>query len=296
MKTVDVQTRIDIKNVLVATDFSAAGRSALPYAGDIAQRYGANLYALHVRPSTVNPMTQRADWSALIEAAEKETKAQERMLRESIPWMEMEVVIREGDLWSELTSVIEENNIDLLVVGTRGRTGIRKFFLGSVAEEIFRKAPCPVLTVGPSCASEFRRGQISEILCAVSFNSESKKDVEYALSLAQEFQARLTMLHVITQPNFGEIVTPEQLKTACQHLLRDLVPSASEEWCKTRFLVEQGPIAEKILDVADRSETDLIVLGVRKPAGLPGAATHLPIATAHKVVSHANCPVLTVRS
>jgi len=295
MKTVDAPIRIDIKNVLVATDFSPAGSAALPYAGDIAKRYGANLYALHVRPPAVNPMTQPATWPALIEAAEKETKAQEQMLREAIPWMETKTIVREGDLWSVLASEIERNHIDLLVVGTRGRTGVRKFFLGSVAEEILRQAPCPVLTVGPSSESEFRRGQISEILCAVSFTPEMKKSVEYALSLAQEFQARLTMLHVITEPKACEIVTPEQLKGACEHLLREMIPPESEEWCKARFVVEQGPIAEKILDVANRNKTDMIVLGAHKPSGFPGAATHLPIATAHKVVSHANCPVLTVR-
>ena len=81
----------------------------------------------------------------------------------------------------------------------------------------------------------------------------------------------------------------------CGDMLRNLVPPDAELWCEPKCVVERGDSAEKILDVAGRTTADLIVLGVRKPGGVAGAATHLPIATAHKIVSHARCPVLTVR-
>jgi nucleotide-binding universal stress UspA family protein len=74
-----------------------------------------------------------------------------------------------------------------------------------------------------------------------------------------------------------------------------LVPPEAEMWCELHFAVEHGPAAEKILEVAKQRKADLIVLGVRRPSGFPGAATHLPMATAHKVFTHAACPVLTVR-
>jgi len=296
MTTLGTSTRIDIKNVMVATDFSPAGASALPYATEFAKRYGANLFALHVRPSSVNPMTQPSTWQTLSESAQAEMEVEKEMLRKSFPGLRPEVIIEEGDLWTVMSSAIEKNKIDLLVVGTRGRTGMRKFFLGSVAEEIFRQAPCPVLTVGPHSPGEFRSGRISEILYATDFSPSSTKGAEYALSMAQEFEARLTLLHVIPKQGANDFVIPEMVKESCERLLRNLVPSESELWCEPRFMLEQGLPAEKILEIAYNKKVDLIVLGVHKPTGMPGAATHMPFAIAHKVVAHAPCPVLTVHS
>jgi nucleotide-binding universal stress UspA family protein len=85
------------------------------------------------------------------------------------------------------------------------------------------------------------------------------------------------------------------LVQSSSQLLRKLVPTEADLWCVPEYVVEKGDPAEKILEVAARTGAELIVLGVRQPSGFPGAATHLPIATAHKVVSHSTCPVLTIR-
>jgi nucleotide-binding universal stress UspA family protein len=105
----------------------------------------------------------------------------------------------------------------------------------------------------------------------------------------------LTLLHVIEDPKVGDLVHSTELLKSSDHLLRKLMPAESELWCVPEYLVEQGLAADKILEVAVRCRAELIVLGVRQPSGFPGAATHLPIATAHKIVSRAACPVLTVR-
>jgi nucleotide-binding universal stress UspA family protein len=115
------------------------------------------------------------------------------------------------------------------------------------------------------------------------------------VSLAQEFQSRLILLHVIPELKAGDLVTAADVAEPAAKLLRKLVPPEAESWCKPEYFVERGDPAEKILEFANLRETDLIVLGVRPEQGVPGAATHLPIATAHKVVSRAACPVLTVR-
>jgi len=207
------------------------------------------------------------------------------------------VLVEEGDVWSVLASVVEKNEIDLIVAGTRGRTGMTKLVLGSHAEEIFRRAPCPVLTVGPHSSAHLPHGaSIKEILYATDFSPESNAAAPYAISLAQEYQAHLTLLHVIADPKTGDLLRPPELVASSERLLRGLVPPEAELWCEPRFVVEQGPAAETILDFARLRKADLIVLGVRRPSGIPGAATHLPVATAHKVVSGAGCPVLTARS
>ena len=209
---------------------------------------------------------------------------------------ERSVVIEEGDIQSCLKAAIERNNTDLVVIGTRGRTGLGKLLLGSVAEEIFRTVSCPVLTVGPdSSASRGAGGKFREILYATDFSPESQGAAAYAVSLAQEFQSRLILLHVIPEPKAGDLVSAADVTTSTDKLLRKLVPPEAEAWCKPEYFVERGDPAEKILEIAKLRETDLIVLGVRPEEGVPGAATHLAIATAHKVVSHATCPVLTVR-
>lgn len=297
MKALDVRSRIQLKNILFATDFSSASGAAVPYAAELTKHYRAKLYALHVRPPVVNPMTMPASWYGLEEAAKREDEQHRKELLDTFRGIQPEIVIKEGDLWSNLATAIEQNQIDLVVMGTRGRSGIGKFLLGSVAEEIFRQAPCPVLTVGPHSPSEPKRGgEFSRILFATDFSPESVAAAPYAISLAQEYQAYLTLLHVLAEPKAGDLVHPSELARSSAQLLRNLVPAEAELWCVPEYLVERGVADEKILEVAAQSKVDLIVLGVRQASGFPGAATHLPIAIAHKVVSHAACPVLTVRS
>jgi nucleotide-binding universal stress UspA family protein len=296
MKAMEARTRIQFKNVLFATDFSPAADAAAPVAAELAKRYGAKLYALHVRPPVVNPATPPLTWRGLEEAAKIEDEQHRKVLSNAFTGIRPEVLIREGDLRLNLLAAIEENNVDLMVVGTRGRSGIKKFVLGSVAEEILREMTCPVLTVGPNALQTGKpSGEIARILFATDFSPESNAAAPYAVSLAEECQAHLTMLHVIGEPKSGEFVQPAELVNSSVRLLRNLVPGEAELWCVPEYVVEHGAAAEKILEVAARQKAELIVLGVRQPSGFPGAATHLPIAITHKVVSHATCPVLTVR-
>jgi nucleotide-binding universal stress UspA family protein len=296
MKTLDTRTRIQLQNVLFLTDFSPAANAAIPYATEVAKRFGAKLFALHMRTPAVNPMTDPATWATLEKAADAEATIERNTLRKSFPGLEPQVLIAEGDLYAGVLEVITKHNIDLIVLGTSGRSGAAKFFLGSVAEEIFRHAPCPVFTVGPFTPGRpLGNGKIKEIVYATDFSPESAAGAAHAISLAQEFQAHLTLMHVIANEAPGDLLLPGELVKATEQHLRNLVPPEAELWCEPRFVVEQGSPADKILQVAKDRDADLIVLGIHKPSGFPGAATHLPIATAHKIVSHAPCPVLTVR-
>jgi nucleotide-binding universal stress UspA family protein len=153
-----------------------------------------------------------------------------------------------------------------------------------------------VLTVGPhSSAFGGAGGQFREILYATDLSPESQDAAAYAVSIAQEFQSRLILLHVIPEQKAGDLVSDVDVTTSSQKLLRKLVPPEAEAWCKPEYFVVCGDPTEKILEFASLREPNLIVLGARTEKGVPGAATHLPIATVHKIVSHATCPVLTVR-
>jgi nucleotide-binding universal stress UspA family protein len=294
MKAATAKTRTRFENILFATDFSPAAAHAIPFIKKIARHFQSNLVAFHVKPPVVNPLTQPATWPVDLEEAKIFDKERRKELFETFAGINTQVLIEEGDIQSHLEKALRKHHTDLVIIGTRGRTGLAKILLGSVAEEIFRTVPCPVLTVGP--LSDAAKADIREILFATDFASEAPAAAAYAVSLAQEFQARLTLLHVVPEPKPGELVSWSNVQEGSKHLLRKLVPPEAEAWCKPECFVEHGDPGERILDLANLRAVDLIVLGAQPETGVPGAATHLPVATAHKVVAHAKCPVLTVRS
>jgi nucleotide-binding universal stress UspA family protein len=136
---------------------------------------------------------------------------------------------------------------------------------------------------------------MKQILYATDFSTASLAALPYAVSLAQEHQARLTILNVVENAKAGDLVHPEMYNESTIRRLRTLVPAEADRWCDPRFKVERGSAAEKILETAVAIGADLIVLGVRVAEGGLGAATHLFRPTAHRVVTQAECPVLTVR-
>ncbi len=291
-----IETRIRIRNILFATDFSPAASTAVPYAIRLAHLFGAKLWALHISPPAINPMTDPNTWAGLQESADKKKVEQRRALLETFPGLAPEISIVEGDLRTNFLATISENKIDLVVMGTHGRTGVSKFLLGSVAEEIFRTATCPILTVGPQIASEVRRSAtISRILLATDFGPASETAAAHAVGLSWECKACLTVLHVEEELNASNFDHWAEIEASALRRLEDLVPVEAACGCVPDYLVERGAPAERILEVAARQASNLIVLGIRPSATPRGAATHLPFATAHKVVSRATCPVLTVR-
>lgn len=293
MKAVQARTRITVKNILFATDFSPAADAAAPIAIEIAQRYGAKVYGVHVNRFDDYTAAAPNAWAAMAEAAEKETKEDAGRLNEQLQCIEHEVVIGEGNIWEVVSGLIKEKEIDLVVLGTRGRTGLGKTILGSVAEQILRQSPCAVLTVGPHVnvwSDEYAK--MREILYATDLTADSPTAAPYAISLALENQAHLVLLHVIEDGKAGDLVDSPEVVDVKERKLQQLVTEQAGVWCDPTYIVEQGPAAEKILDVAKRRHTDLIVMGARSAKGL---ATHLNIGTVHNVVSQATCPVLTVR-
>jgi len=297
MKAVQAKTRITFKNILFATDFSPAAETALPYAIYLAKHYGANVHGLHVRFPATYPIVGPEAMPQVMEAAEEQAKFEAKQMHEMLATIPHEVTVIEGDLWPCIHEIVNKQNTDLIVVGTHGRTGVSRALLGSAAEEIFRRASCPVLTVGPQVSHDTeRRLAMKEILFATDFSEESLAALPYAVSLAQEHQSKLTLLTVTGKPEVEELVHAVQYAESTMRLLRALVPQVDAPWCEPRCRVEQGAEAEKILEVAIALGADLIVLGVRGPQGGMGATTHLLQSVAHQVVVNAQCPVLTVRA
>jgi len=296
MNTVATKTRIALNNILFATDFSPAAEAALPYAIGLAKQYGAKVHGLHVRYPATYPIVGPEAMPQVLEAAEEQAKFEAKQMHEMLAGIPHDVTIIEGELWPVLKEMVEKEKVDLIVMGTHGRTGVSRALLGSATEEIFRKTSVPVLTVGPYVSrNTVRRLAMRQILFATDFSDESLAALPFAVSLAQEHQSNLVLLHVTGQAEVGELVHAEQYAHSTLRRLQALVPAGAELWCEPKCQVEHGKEAEKIMEVATALGADLIVLGVHRPQGGVGAVTHVLRSVAHEVVSHAQCPVLVVR-
>jgi nucleotide-binding universal stress UspA family protein len=190
--------------------------------------------------------------------------------------------------------MIEENDIELVVVGTHGRRGFKKLVLGSVAEQVFRCAPCPVVTVGPQVTPEcFEQGRLRRILFASDLSPLSMRALPYVTMLARQHQAALTFLHVLSSAvpdvEFGETTYVASELEEARKKLRQFVPVG----CNADVVVEVGIPGEIIVRVARVQNASLIFMGLHSQSVM--AATHLPWTTAHRVVCDAHCPVMTLR-
>lgn len=298
MRSAQISKRIDFKQVLFLTDFSEPSCDALPYAMAIARGYGSTVHAVHVLvPSTYSYMTPEASVS-LLDDAEEAAKAEMERVEAQLIGLPREVVIERGSsLWEVVRRLVKEHDVDLIVLGTHGRTGLKKALLGSSAEEVFRRSQVPVLMSGPAArVGAHSGGRFRCILFATDFNVVSSTAAPYAASLAQENQAHLILLHVLPLPKPGKTAKPGDLSVAeAIYGLEVLIPREVELWCRPQALVEHGDPATRILAAAKEHGADLIVLGVRGMDALASVAARVQKHTAYDVVAHAPCPVLTVR-
>lgn len=282
---------IKLKHVLFATDFSEASLAALRHVAALARHYGSKVYLGHViEPEAYPSMLRIGPASGTFREADQDIEKQLLYLSHSklLEGVPHEILVLHGELSHALTEFIREQSIDLAVLGTHGRSGFKRFLLGSAAEKIFRHARCPVLTVGPRTYKvRGTEAGFRHILYPTDLSEQGGIAGRYAISLAAEYSAHLTVLHISPDP----IVTDALLTRDLEQKMQRLVPAEAEPWCNADYLVDHGDPAETILKVAREELVDLIVLDVRKP----GALAMFLETTAYQVVAEAACPVLTVR-
>ena len=288
---------VEIKNILFATDFGTASDPALRYAHAIAARHGSKVYVLHVLPPEARISVPLDKFPTEFDRVRQE--AAEHMTKllggESMKGVAHDALIERGNIAEIVPATVETNSIDMVIVGTHGHRGLKKLMLGSVAEEIFRSAMCPVLTVGPHIAKDgMETGEFPHVLFTTDFSPGSIKALSWALWFARQSQAQLTLLHVIDEISEAGVEYLDEVQAACKQRMAELLPAGTGEWCHPQFFVDFGPAADTITKIAEEQHTDLIVMGARKTA-VPMATMHLPWATAYRVVCNAHCPVLTVR-
>jgi nucleotide-binding universal stress UspA family protein len=287
---------ISIRNILFATDFSSCSEAALLHAIGVSRRHQGLLSIVSVVSGEICGDAQPPDALYFRHAAEK--KMAQLVASEMFQGIKHQEFIKEnegeGDVALVLSELMRGLQPDLAVLGTHGRGGVKKVLLGSVSEEIVYSALCPVLTVGP-CVSPKPMPELAlrRILCATDLLPGSVKALAYAHWLAQQEHSHLIVLHVVEMPSDSRSEDREAVSDRATTQLKQLVPLNGD--LSVDIVVKTGASAEQILRGAESQGADLIVMGSHLTSH-PRVAAHLPWITAHQVLCHARCPVLTVRN
>jgi nucleotide-binding universal stress UspA family protein len=293
----------ELKNLLVAIDFTEPSKEALAATVTLAKKLGAALTVTHTCevPAYAYPGLAfvPADVLGPIEEAARETLASALAeAQKQVP--SAKGVLRRGVAASETLAVIEETKPDLVVIGTHGRRGVARALLGSVAEKIVRLSRVPVLTVRHEREQETARTSTPiprHILVPHDFGEGANHALAFALDLAEKLGARVTIVHAY-EVQFGFPspfqVTADFLGAVHAAVRKDLdgvVARAQRPGVVVDSLVRQGPAWSEIDAVAREIRADLVVMGTH---GRRGVAHALLGSVAEKVVRTAPCAVLTV--
>jgi nucleotide-binding universal stress UspA family protein len=284
-------SRIAINKILFAADFSPESENALHCAISLAKRYRSTLVLTHVL-STEGVNAAGDTWPVAIDVVRQSAEQRMEMLEdtEELQTLPHEVLLLSGDTGDEIARTLSEKNVDLVVMGTHGRGGVKKLLLGSTAEKVIRHAACPVLTVGPQIRPP-SLDRFHHVFFATDFSSGSMRALTYALSLAELDRADLTLLHVVESQPVSESELLEWKRQDREKLSR-MVRAENDLANEPEIEVEIGMPETEIVRQADARNADLIVMGSHTAGAI---ATHLPWTTLHHVLQHAHCPVLTVR-
>jgi len=299
--------KLQIRNVLVPIDFSAPSLEAIEAALPLIKHFGADLHLVHV----FEPDYPASSMVAIpLVVPELEVGERVRRLRDvaedySVPLRRENIHAIKGRPFEEICRLAQEIDIDLIVIATRGNTGLKHLLLGSTAERVIRYSPCPVLVVRGSDSKKKPARQLAtfrKILVPVDFSDCSMKGLEYAKKLAREFRAKLILLHSIAlqyyvaSDEYARYDLPlllEQIDEAAKQQMRDLVQQTNWNGVEVETSIEIGHAGQEICAEATQHNAGLIAISTH---GRTGFKHVLLGSTAEYVVRHASCPVLVVPS
>lgn len=294
---------MNIQTILMPTDFSDCSNAALDYALFLAQRHSAELHLLHasVLHAPDPPSLEESKYPPLEEiAARLDAIAEGEMGRLIAEHGDDRLSIREVTRRSvaaapAIVEYADDEDIDVIVMGTHGHRGVRRWFLGSVTEEVIRTAERPVFTIGNVAAARGLRA-IERIVVPFDFSDDARHSLEVAAELAASTESAIDLVHVCAPmvPTAAEVGAPSvdtlypdssEIEAHLQRIVGE-VPDVSIE---THVL--QGPIAVSLADFAERRQAQLIVIGTHGLSGIPrlmlGSVTE-------RIVRTATCPVLVL--
>ena len=210
------------------------------------------------------------------------------------------VVTRTADVDQGIMAQAQQRHVDLIVMRSRRRPH-RAALLGSTAESVCRSAPCPVLVVHTDereFVSDAMSVELKRVLVAYDFSDYSELALKYGLSIAQEHQAELHLLHVLPPRSLNDPeiawypVKGESAYHTASYRLQKVVPGEAHLWCGVRTVVSEGYPYREILNYAENNEIDLISVGAH---GAGFGMRALFGSNVDRVLRQAPCPVLVAR-
>jgi nucleotide-binding universal stress UspA family protein len=291
-----------IDTILVATDFSPTAEVGLSWALGLGRLHGARLHLVHglLLPSQMTdfiPSPPDAG-SEIRQAALSRLDETANRLRESGIEVASDLLL--GVPSQNIVECAEREKADLIIIGTRGLSGVEHLLLGSTAERVVQRSRCPVLAVHPDDGVE--QPQARSILVPTDFSQDAERATRAALALLREqpSDTTLTLLHVYHLPfeytAYGTVPTSwdyyKDVEGAADERIAEVAEPLREEGLTVETRTDEGYPPEVIVNVAQEIGCDMIAMGTHGRTGL----AHLLLgSTAERVVQHAGCPVLTVR-
>jgi nucleotide-binding universal stress UspA family protein len=279
----NTRSRLQFSTIVVATDFTDIASSALRYAKSIALRHNSTMVVVHV----IDPVSYAfpegiPEYAAADQAARDElAKIEEATRQHGIP---IHSVVETGIVYERILQAVDDHHADLLVLGTRAKTGIGRAALGAVARRLLARAQCPVLTVPPDSESHLpRAGHWANVLVATDFSAASLSALGHAQRIAY---GQLTVVHAAD----ADGSTGDDCKRYIEQL-RFLAPLNESHSLPVEHIVSPGNAAGVIAGHAKRFHADLVVLG---SPGVELAEEDFPASTVLQVISQVDCPVLCV--
>lgn len=291
-----INQRIKFERILCPIGQTPDSGEGLSYALALAKSYRAKLLVMHcVTAPAASPADRHNAEASLQNLVAK------HLYLPSDPF-DMDVVVVEGDPQIAITREAAERQIDLIVMRSRRRP-YAAALLGSTAETLCRTAPCPVLISHPReqewAGMPINEAALRRVLVAHDFSDDSELALSYGLSLAQEYQAELHLLHVLPLRPRSEAPEIARLPLSAEtafdetvNRLRRAVPDETYRWCKVRHIVREGHPYREVLDYAQEQSIDLICMG----ASGTGFGMHALFGSnADRVLRQASCPTLIAR-
>jgi nucleotide-binding universal stress UspA family protein len=294
--------RMQFRSILCAIDFSDYSNRTIPYGVAIAREFGATLYLSHVIDLTALTIYGEFQIDPVGQQTRIRQEASEQLGKMLGPYhIHWEPLITVGQPAAEIARLVDEKGIDLVVAATRGRSGLKRLILGSVTQRLMRTLSCPLLAVQDPDQGLIDPGmtgiRLKKILIGCDFSEDSVLALDYGLSLAQEFEAEVHLIHVMEPPIYHDLLTPSEqtqdmaLSDVLKEKLERMVPSEARHWCSLQAEILRGKPYEELVAYANVQGMDMIVLGVR---GYGLVRSFFMGSTTDRVVRNAPCSVLTV--
>jgi nucleotide-binding universal stress UspA family protein len=283
---------IRVKKILVPVDFSEPSKKAVNYGLSLCLEFKAQLILTHIVPyDALAYLAAKESLLALIPAAYRED-------------LNFEIIVKAGDVRQELLGIVEEKDIDLVVMGSHGRSYFERMLLGSVTERMLRRLHVPILTVSHlDPAKEIHEPgpvPLRKLMYATDLTDGSEAGLEFSMRLARGLDAHLTVVHVLQAMDAallgleGVGVAPDyvdQVRAQAAERLNRLVALASDGSVPVTTVLTEGVPCDAINTLAAEHKADLVIINLQEKGRLERA---LLGATAERVIRTAPVPVLSL--